>query len=98
MATKNVKIIKVDVEKSEYSSCKTVTIKNMNNEVIAELNVFWDGSIFVHKCNDVYVSDDKVNKIVLEAPTEGSTAYYHHITMNDEANTIVINKKNRCLQ
>ena len=91
----NKKVIKVDVEKSEYTSCKTVTIKNMNNEIIAELNIFWDGSIFVHKCNDVYVAENKIKKVVLEAPTEGSETYYQHIMMNDEYNTVEINRKKR---
>jgi|WetSurMetagenome_2_1015567.scaffolds.fasta_scaffold31781_4 hypothetical protein len=92
---RNKKVIKVDVEKSEYVSCKTVTIRNMKNEIIAELNVFRDGSIFVHSCNDVYVAENKIKKIILEAPTDGCSTYYQHITMVDEYNTVEINRKAR---
>lgn len=90
---KNVKVIKVEVEKSELKSYKTVTIKNMKNEIIAEMNVFSDGSIFIGKCLDVYIADNKVAKIELEAPATYDGAYYHHVKMNEEYNTQLINWK-----
>lgn len=93
---RNKRIIKVEVEKSEYTSMKDVIIKNMQDEVIGEISVFADGSIFIRKCRDVYINTVKIKTNKVEVGETPEDATFQHIEMNDFCNTYEINRKNRC--
>jgi hypothetical protein len=89
---KNVKILKVEVEKSEYKTSKVITIKNMKNQVIVELNVFADGAIFIRQADEIFIQSDYVASVKLNEEDKNCPTY-HKIVMAEEHNTNVKNFK-----
>lgn len=80
---KNVKLFKVDVEKSEMKSSKTITIKDVEGNTLIVLGVFTDGTVFIRKAKDVYVRTDKIETNVIE-PKQGLTEEYLHVILKTQ--------------
>jgi hypothetical protein len=82
---KNKNVMKVNVEKSEFTSSKIVNITDMKGNVLVKLHVFIDGDVFVNKARNVWISEKFAKKMIVEEANETVEYDYLRVELNNNS-------------